>query len=42
MKIQPRELAELFLAGEDERAMEIALAYLENHSHNELYHELIS
>lgn len=42
MIIQARELAELFLAGEDERAMEEVLGYLENHTHNELYHDLLT
>lgn len=42
MTIQARELAELFLDGEDERAMEEVLGYLENHSHNELYHDLLT
>lgn len=42
MTILPGELAEMFLAGEDERAMEVVLGYLENHSHDELYHELVT
>lgn len=42
MTIQARELAELFLAGEDERAIEEVLGYLESHSHNELYHDLLT
>lgn len=42
MTIQARELAELFLAGEDEKAMDAVLEYLKNHSHNELYHDLLT
>lgn len=42
MTIQARELAELFLAGEDEKAMDAVLEYLENHSHDELYHDLLT
>ncbi|MCM3610522.1 cobalamin-dependent protein [Planococcus sp. MERTA32b] len=42
MKMQARELAELFLAGEDEKAMEAVLEYLENHSHDEMYHDLLT
>lgn len=42
MTKQARELAEVFLAGDDEKAMEIVLGYLENHSHDELYHDLLT
>lgn len=42
MTMQARELAELFLAGEDEKAMDAVLEYLKNHSHDELYHDLLT
>ncbi len=42
MTIQARELAELFLAGEDEKSLAAVLEYLDNHSHNELYHDLLT
>lgn len=42
MTEQARELAEVFLAGEDEKAMETVLGYLEDHSHDELYHDLLT
>ncbi|WP_033543100.1 cobalamin B12-binding domain-containing protein [Planococcus sp. CAU13] len=42
MTVQARELAELFLAGEDEKAMDTVFEYLESHSHDELYHELLT
>lgn len=42
MTEQACKLAEVFLAGEDEKAMEIVLGYLEDHSHDELYHDLLT
>ncbi|WP_203332349.1 cobalamin B12-binding domain-containing protein [Planococcus beigongshangi] len=42
MTIQAKDLAEIFLTGDDEKALEIVLGYLENHSHDELYHDLLT
>ena len=42
MTIKPKHLAEVFLAGDDEKALEIVLGYLENHSYDEMYHDLLT
>lgn len=42
MTIQPKELAQLFLNGEDKQALTEVNAYLENRSNTELYNELLT
>ncbi|RNF38374.1 cobalamin B12-binding domain-containing protein [Planococcus salinus] len=42
MEIQPKELADLFLAGEEEKALQLVQQYLQQHSQQDLYHQLLT